>query len=361
MKIILKIEKIITLKGISASVGIALGPIFIIENEKPLEVIKQKCSSVEVEIDKLTSSLSATQAKVLGLKSAMANTLSSEELELYDAYLEILKDPELKANTIDYIKEEKCNVDFALQQITSVYIYDLEALDDPYLRARAEDIRMLNRMLVNSIQGRVEPDIVLTSPSILVAESLSTNQLAAINAKQILGVVTAKGGKTDHIAILLKSMGIPALVGMGKAISTLKKESYLIIDCNQGMLLVNPIQEIVLQYELLKEKQFLDFERQIKFSQSKATTLSGKELSVCANVGAIEDMQKAFQFGADGVGLFRTEMFFLESKNFPTEESHFQKYTSILKEFPKALHTIRLLDFGSDKPLVYSATLPYDS
>ena len=156
-------------------------------------------------------------------------------------------------------KEEKCNVDFALQQITSVYIYDLEALDDPYLRARAEDIRMLNRMLVNSIQGRVEPEIVLTSPSILVAESLSTNQLAAINAKQILGVVTAKGGKTDHIAILLKSMGIPALVGMGKAISTLKKESYLIIDCNQGMLLVNPIQEIVLQYELLKEKQFLYF------------------------------------------------------------------------------------------------------
>ena len=127
-------KKNITLKGISASVGIALGPIFIIENEKPLEVIKQKCSSVEVEIDKLTSSLSATQAKVLGLKSAMANTLSSEELELYDAYLEILKDPELKANTIDYIKEEKCNVDFALQQITSVYIYDLEALDDPYLR-----------------------------------------------------------------------------------------------------------------------------------------------------------------------------------------------------------------------------------
>jgi len=118
LKIILKIEKIITLKGISASVGIALGPIFIIENEKPLEVIKQKCSSVEVEIDKLTSSLSATQAKVLGLKSAMANTLSSEELELYDAYLEILKDPELKANTIDYIKEEKCNVDFAIQQIT---------------------------------------------------------------------------------------------------------------------------------------------------------------------------------------------------------------------------------------------------
>ena len=353
MKIILKIENIITLKGISASVGIALGPIFIIENEKPLVVIKQKCSSVEVEIDKLTSSLSAAQAKVLGQKSAMVNTLSSKELELYDAYLEILKDPELKANTIDYIKEEKCNVDFALQQITSVYIYDLEALDDPYLRARAEDIRMLNRMLVNSIQGRVEPDIVLTSPSILVAESLSTNQLAAINAKQILGVVTAKGGKTDHIAILLKSMGIPALVGIGKSISTLKKESYLIIDCNQGMLIVNPIQEIVLQYELLKEKQIFDFERQIKLSHSKATTLSGKELSVCANVGAIEDMQKAFQFGADGVGLFRTEMCFLESKNFPTEESHFQKYTSILKEFPKALHTIRLLDFGSDKPLVY--------
>ena len=108
MKIILKIEKIITLKGITASAGIALGPIFIIENEKPLQVIKQKCSSVEVEIDKLTSSLSATQAKVLGQKSVMVNTLSSKELELYDAYLEILKDPVLKANTIDYIKKEKC-------------------------------------------------------------------------------------------------------------------------------------------------------------------------------------------------------------------------------------------------------------
>lgn len=283
----------------------------------------------------------------------MANTISIEELEIYNAHLEILKDPELKANTIDYIKKEKCNVDFALQKITSGYINDLEALDDPYLSTRSEDIRMLNRMLVNSIQGIEEPNIKLRSPSIIVAESLSTNQLAKIDTKQILGVITAKGGKTDHIAILLKSMGIPALVGMGKAFSTLIKESFLIIDCNQGELLVNPNQEIVLQYQLLKEKQFIDFERQIKVSQSKATTLSGKELLVYANVGALEDMQKAFQFGADGVGLLRTEMCFLESKNFPTEESHFQKYNSILKEFPKALHTIRLLDFGSDKPLVY--------
>ena len=129
-----------------------------------------------------------------------------------------MKDPELKANTIGYIQEEKCKVDFALQQITSKFIYDLESLDDPYLSARAQDIRMLNRMLVNILQGREEPDIRLTSPSILVAESLSTSQLAGINTSQILGVVTAKGGRTDHIAILLKSMGIPALIGIGKAI-----------------------------------------------------------------------------------------------------------------------------------------------
>ena len=353
MKIILKSEKIKTLKGISASVGIALGPVFIVENEKPLVVLKQKCSSVEDEIDRLTSALLAAQNKVLEQKNTMINTLSSEELELYDAYLEILKDPELKANTIGYIQEEKCKVDFALQQITSKFIYDLESLDDPYLSARAQDIRMLNRMLVNILQGREEPDIRLTSPSILVAESLSTSQLAGINTSQILGVVTAKGGRTDHIAILLKSMGIPALIGIGKAISMLKSNSFIILDCNQSELLLNPIQKIVLKYELLKKKQVLDFEKQIEFSQSKATTLSGKELSVCANVGAVEDMQKAFQFGADGVGLFRTEMCFLESTNFPDEEIHFQKYNAILKEFPNALHTIRLLDFGSDKPLIY--------
>ena len=353
MKIILKSEKIKTLKGISASVGIALGPVFIVENEKPLVVLKQKCSSVEDEIDRLTSALLAAQNKVLEQKNTMINTLSSEELELYDAYLEILKDPELKANTIGYIQEKKCKVDFALQQITSKFIYDLESLDDPYLSARAQDIRMLNRMLVNILQGREEPDIRLTSPSILVAESLSTSQLAGINTSQILGVVTAKGGRTDHIAILLKSMGIPALIGIGKAISMLKSNSFIILDCNQSELLVNPIQKIVLKYELLKKKQVLDFEKQIEFSQSKATTLSGKELSVCANVGAVEDMQKAFQFGADGVGLFRTEMCFLESTNFPDEEIHFQKYNAILKEFPNALHTIRLLDFGSDKPLIY--------
>jgi phosphotransferase system enzyme I (PtsI) len=330
-----------------------MGPAFLLNENSSLRIIKSKISSVKSEINQFKKALSIAQNKTLDLKQKMINFLSKEEIKIYDAHVEILKDPELEGKTIDFIKSNSCNADYAVHKVTAEYTEILNEIGDPYISARADDIIMLSRMLILILQKKVENKITLNTPSIIVADSITTNQLSSIDTNLVLGIISSHGGPTDHVAILSKALGIPSLVGLAKSISKIKAGSLLIIDCAKAQLILNPSIFYIKKYDLLMLKEKHESSIQLKKSQNKVTTKSGTSIEINANIGSLNDAKKAKSFGADGIGLFRTELCFLDSEKFPDENMHYSTYESILKEFPEVKHTIRLLDFGSDKPLSY--------
>jgi phosphotransferase system enzyme I (PtsI) len=330
-----------------------MGPAFLLNKNYSLNIIKSKISSIESEIKQFKQALLIAQAKTLDLKQKMINSLSKEEIKIYDAHLEILKDPELEGKTIDFIKSNSCNADYAVHEVTAEYTEILNELGDPYISSRADDIVMLSRMLILILQKKEENKITLNTPSIIVADSITTNQLSSIDKNLVLGIITSHGGPTDHVAILSKALGIPSLVGLAKSISKIKAGSLLIIDCAKAQLILNPSLFYVKKYDLLMLKEKHESSIQLKKSHNNVTTKSGISIEINANIGSLDDAKKAKSFGADGIGLFRTELCFLDSEKFPNENLHYSVYESIIKEFPEVKHTIRLLDFGSDKPLSY--------
>ena len=310
-------------------------------------------SSIIHEEQAFEKAVSLAQQKINILRNEFSSSLSQEELGIYDAHIEIINDPELKEKTLILIRTKICNADYALSEVFNEFALLLEELDDPYLKERSQDIRMLSRMLILFMQGKEDQDISLNTPSILAAEYLTTNQLAELDHKLIKGIITAKGGVTDHVAILSKALNIPTLIGVGKKLKYISNQDLIIIDSQKSLAIINPNPQTIEDYKKQKEILKNELDYQIRFSNEKAISKSGKHIAVHANIGSIEDSKMAKSFGADGIGLLRSELCFLETKSFPNEEDQYKKYKEIISLLPDAEHTIRLVDFGTDKKLSY--------
>ncbi len=200
--------------------------------------------------------------------------------------------------------------------------------------------------------GKSSTNINLSSPKIIVLEKISTNELASIDSKKIKGIVTAEGGSTDHVSIISKAMEIPAVVGLKSKIKKLKNTDKLILNGQEGEVIYNPSREQIKEYKIKKTRYKENFKNAIK-NKKIAKTISGQIIKVNANIGSLDEVRKALKYGADGIGLLRTEFCFLNRKKFPTEEEQFKIYSEIISVLPKRDFIIRLSDFGSDKKVDY--------
>ena len=201
--------------------------------------------------------------------------------------------------------------------------------------------------------GKSSININLSSPKIIVSEKISTNELASIDSKYIKGIVTAEGGSTDHVSIISKAMEIPAVVGIKSKITKLKNNIKLILNGQEGEVIYNPNREQLKEYKIKKSIYKENFKKAIKNNKEIAKTISGQVIKVNANIGSLDEVRKALKYGADGIGLLRTEFCFLNRKKFPTEEEQFKIYSNIISVLPKRKFIIRLSDFGSDKKVDY--------
>ena len=200
--------------------------------------------------------------------------------------------------------------------------------------------------------GKSSTNINLSSPKIIVLEKISTNELASIDSKNIKGIVTAEGGSTDHVSIISKAMEIPSVVGLKSKIKKLKNTDKLILNGQEGEVIYNPSREQIKEYKIKKTRYKENFKNAIK-NKKIAKTISGQIIKVNANIGSLDEVRKALKYGADGIGLLRTEFCFLNRKKFPTEEEQFKIYSEIISVLPKRDFIIRLSDFGSDKKVDY--------
>ncbi len=346
----LKGEKVFC--GIAVSDGVCRGKVVVLHRSRRVITKRQLADDAVVpETKRFEHALVRTRQQITEVQRRVADTMSSNEADIFDAHLLMLEDRVLIEEVIKIIREQKTNADYAFHTAADRYIAVLEAVEDEYLRERAADLRDLTgRVLDNLLEVKDQFDLRhLTEPCILVAHDLSPSMTAQLDRKLVLGFVTDIGSKTSHTAILAQSLDIPAVVGAKTISEELETGDYVLLDGYNGTVIVNPTDQTLFEYgQLAKIKASLD-EKLREVQHQPAVTLDGKIIHLSANIEEQGDVESVLAHGAEGVGLFRTEFLFINRETFPTEEEQFQVYREVAVSLKPHGVIIRTLDLGGDK------------
>jgi phosphoenolpyruvate-protein phosphotransferase (PTS system enzyme I) len=346
----LKGEKVF--RGIAVSDGVCRGKVVVMHRSRRVIAKRELADDAIVpETKRFEHALVRTRQQITEVQRRVADTMSSNEADIFDAHLLMLEDRVLIEEVIKIIREQKTNADYAFHTAADRYIAVLEAVEDEYLRERAADLRDLTgRVLDNLLEVKDQFDIRhLTEPCILVAHDLSPSMTAQIDRKFVLGFVTDIGGKTSHTAILARSLDIPAVVGAQNISEELETGDYALLDGYNGTVIVNPTDQTLFEYgQLAKIKASLD-EKLREVQHQPAVTLDGKIIHLSANIEEQNDVEAVLAHGAEGVGLFRTEFLFINQESLPSEEEQFQVYRQVAATLKPQPVIIRTLDLGGDK------------
>ena len=339
--------------GKVVSKGIAIAPARKVALPPKLVVPDHGIKDLKHEQALFGNALAQARDYVKRWKALMVGRLEGAALELYDAYDEMLQDPELVVQTKDLIESSSKNAAHCFFRVTEDYATTLISLNDPYLSARSEDIRMLADLVIRLLSGQEIQELNWKDKAVIVSRQLTPQQLSSMNSDAIAGIVLVEGGLTDHTAILAQALSIPLLLGVSEQVLEIQNETPTVLDLEAGVFVVDPNTEQIHNAQeklrVLQER----FEHARLQATEKAVTKSGRSISIEANVGSLLEVELANENGADGIGLFRTELAFLQQKKPLSEADHYDLYQSVLSSFHTVTHTIRLLDFGSDKPIPF--------
>ena len=329
----------------TASRGIAIGKAFIVERP----VLKKEFNTISEQ---------EVQDQIKRYEEAVAN--AAQELlrlattnEIFGAHLEMVKDIALYEGVITKIKNDRLCAEAALEATAEEFLFVFESMEDEYMKERAADIKDVSHRLMCQLQGvKSNPYEGITGEVILFAKDLTPSDTVALDLTHIKGFVTEEGGITSHVSILAKGLGLPALVGVTGILGKVKKDDIVIMDAQEGRIIIQPDELTMEQYRSLVEVQRREQEELSKLKALPAVSKDGRLVQLCANVGGIKDIKKAIEYGIDGVGLFRSEFLYMDKDHFPTEEEQFAVYKEAAMLCGKEL-TIRTLDIGGDKGLPY--------
>lgn len=338
-----------TLKGIVASEGVALGRAYLFVKEK-LEVNNKKIDENQITDEK---------SKFTNAIEEYSEYLSNLEVEtdaqknVVEAHIGMLDDPFL-IDTVNSKIDERENVESALVNSISEMVSTIEDLDDPYLKERAVDYKDIGERLLHILKG-TKPQKLFPLPenSIIVAEELTPTDTSVMDRDNVIGFCMDLGGKTAHTSIIAQTLGIPALVGMKNVTKVVKDGDLIIIDDNNGQLIVNPDEKTIEEYKKIVEEAREEKERLEKYKNEDSITPDGKKVEVAVNIGNLEDLEDGIEKGANSVGLFRTEFLYMGNTHFPTEEEQYNVYKKACELLDGNTLIIRTLDIGGDKSLSY--------
>ncbi|MDE5285210.1 MAG: phosphoenolpyruvate-protein phosphotransferase PtsI, partial [Buchnera aphidicola] len=231
---------------------------------------------------------------------------------------------------------------------------ELESLQDEYLKNRAIDIKDIGKRLIKNILNLNIIDLNnIKNEVILIAKDLTPSETAQINLKYILGFITDLGGKTSHTSIIARSLEIPAIVGTGNITNIIKNNDFVILDSINNQIFINPSQEIIKNKKIIQKKYFLNNSQLLDFKTLPAITIDGHKINIGSNISNIQDIHAVKKYGAECIGLYRTEFLFMERNTLPTENEQFQAYKKIAELMQNKTIIIRTMDIGGDKDLPY--------
>ncbi len=341
-------------QGISVGSGFAKGHAYYLKNSIGFDQIEKKISlDSDNEISRLEAAFAkgAYDIKQVIIKKTASS--SGEESSILEAHLMYLKDRSFKNRIINIIKDGN-SAEFALKMEVLSKIEFFKSLDDPYLRERGADIEDIGKRVLCHLMGFSIPDIrKFNRDTILMASDLSPVDLINLNQLNLKGIVLSKGGKTSHTIILAKSFEIPVVIGVKGLLKVIKHNDFVIMDASSGIIFKNPPAEIQNEYIRIEKEKIKKFDQLNIIKDRQAITKDGHMVQLGANIGLISDMDLMEKYGADCIGLYRTEFPFLIRKSFPTENEQFNLYRRVLEKAGGKEMTIRTIDVGGDKLLPY--------
>lgn len=343
-------------RGLGASPGICRGKVLVLRDDAPVleERVLEPCE-VEPEIARFEAALVRTRHEVGELQRQLTEAIGSKDAAIFEVHLLILEDPVLLNETIRRIREDRRNADAAFGEMAAEYVRLLGSLDDAYFRERAADIRDVTQRVLRNLarQPSESSALVITEPVIIVSHDLTPSTTAQFDRTKVLGFATDVGSLTSHTAILARSLGIPAVVGLHQASSDIPPGAQVLLDGYTGAVYVHPTDQTLFEYGQLARRK-VQFEDRLKeIREQPAVTLDGSRLVLSANLELAEDAPSVAEAGAEGVGLFRTEYLFLQGPGLPDEEAQFQAYRTVAEATSPAGVIIRTLDIGGDKFLAH--------
>ncbi|MEZ4709899.1 MAG: phosphoenolpyruvate--protein phosphotransferase [Caldilineaceae bacterium] len=340
------------LHGIAASSGAAVGPIYLWDQRTPT-VSTEPAEDIEAEWRKLTQALAAVQRELVTLEQDTKRAIGAEAAAIFQAQQLMLSDPDLLAQARATLETTRLNAAAVWQRTIDETAKGYQALADTYLRERAADLEDVGRRVLRHLAGEGGAALALTQPSIMIAADLPPSAAARLPVDLVLGLLLKRGGATSHSAILARSLGIPAVVGLGDALEELSEGQIVGLDGHTGQVWLAPIDAEIEALHSQRAAWQAEQLRLRQMAQGPTYTQDGQRIEIAANIGNAAEARTAAALGAEGVGLFRTEFLFMERDAPPSEDEQVEAYTAAAQALNGAPVIIRTLDVGGDKPIPY--------
>ena len=338
--------------GIPCAPGLCMGPV-VIKITRGVEVPRREGSDPKGETRRLEEALHAAGIEIEGLKKRTLESIGKDEAAVFDAHLMFLSDPALSSQAATGM-QTGLNAEAAWMDGVEYFATQLESIPDPLFSARAMDVRDVGRRVLCHLLGIPTDDgLRLYEPSIVVARDLAPSETVGLDKRFLLGFCLVQGGPSSHTAILARGLGIPAVAGVDESILEISSGAVIIVDGTTGEVVVNPSE--VQQTDAARRIR----EEQVRIGGSKlaaqqpAITRDGDRIEIVANIGGADDAVMALDYGAEGVGLFRTEFLYLNRNTLPTEEEQTSAYQKVFAPLRGLPVVVRTMDIGGDKAVPY--------
>ena len=340
--------------GIGVSRGVAIGDAYLLRRNQ-IDVTSRELSkkAVPAEIRRLKRALKASREQLLTAKDNIPKDAPADVSTFIETHILMLDDDILSQRPIEIIKNELINAEAALQQQREELTRVFGSMEDSYLATRIDDVNHVIDSVLRALDDGTEHVVGSDNwkGQIIVADDLTPADTVAMQHHGVAGFVTETGGQLSHTAILARSLGIPAIVGVPDIRRYVRAGEVLTLDGNSGMVLAEPTDSMLADFKRQQKETKLKQKELSKLIDTKAITLDGVELKLLANIEIQEDLKAVNRVNADGVGLYRTEFLYLNSDTIPTEQEHFKVYSKVLRALKGKPLTIRTADLGADKTM----------
>lgn len=342
-----------TIKGIAASKGVAIGNLKLCVKLDD-KISKQSITDVEKELERVDAAKEEAVKELNKIYLKALKRVGEENSMIFQIHIMMLQDDDFFDAIQDCIKDEKVNAEYAVWKAAQQFSEMFAQMDDEYMKARSADVIDISKRVLGCLNPALESGLdSLKSEAIVAASDLMPSETVQMDKSMVLAFVTEQGSKSSHSAILARTMGIPAVVGLRDSFAALQNGVVTIVDGSEGTIVIDPDEATLKAYEQ-KRQQFLQRQQELQqLKGTKAVTKSGVEIEINANIGHPSDIEMVLDNDADGVGLFRSEFLYMESDDFPTEEQQFEAYKTVLEKMDGKRVIIRTLDLGADKQVPY--------
>ena len=340
------------LQGIAVSPGIAIGEALVLDQPQGVNIPSRLVLREQVpqERKRLEKAMELTALDLGAHRDSITQKLGRQYGAIFSAHLQMLQDPKL-LEKIEKRIEQRYPAEYAVHRTLQEYIKAFHELDNAYMAERAHDLRDLEKQLLERLQGRQKHHALkrLNGPRVIVAHNLTPSETAHLDAEHVLGFVTEIGGAGGHTAIVAQGQELPAVVGVGNLLGRVGERDWVIVDGDQGRIILQPDEEALEYYRRREQEHQAEVQALALFKDQPAQTQDGQPLKLLANIEFPEEVEACRQYGADGVGLYRTEFLYLGSDREPTEQEQYQAYAQVVQAMDGQPVVIRTLDIGADK------------